>query len=213
MPNVPIFGARPFFPQTRGATCGSHGEAMPISQYAAPDHDPAPPFSGRSIAWYALQTRYQCEKRVDAALREQGFETFIPMQRAQRRWSDRTKIVETPIFSGYGFVRMEPNSQSISRVLCLPGFVRFVTAGRDLAVVSDGEIEGIRTVLQTDALFEEGPYPAIGERVRVRGGLLEGIEGILMSRSGRGEIVISVGAIQKSLKLPLASYDVERIPI
>jgi transcription termination/antitermination protein NusG len=184
---------------------------MPISQYAAPNHDPAPPFSKREIAWYALQTRYQCEKRVDVALREQGFETFIPFQRAQRRWSDRTKIVETPVFSGYGFVRMEADAQSITRVLRLPGFVRFVTSGRDLAVVPDDEIEGIRAVMQSDTPFEEGPYPAIGERVRVRGGLLEGIEGVLMSRSGRGEIVISVGAIQKSLKLPLGSYEVERI--
>ena len=69
------------------------------------------------LAWYPLQTRYQCEKKVDAALRDEGFESFAPMQLERRRWSDRTKLIESPLFPGYTFVRMEAEPKLLIKVL------------------------------------------------------------------------------------------------
>jgi transcription termination/antitermination protein NusG len=163
------------------------------------------------LAWYALQTRYQCEKKVDAALRERAFESFAPMRPEVRRWSDRTKLVESPVFPGYMFVRMEATSRSLLEVLNLPGLVRFVTSGRELVAVPDLEIEMVRALTQSKASYEPGPFPVIGERVRVHGGCLQDVEGILVDQNGREEIVISVGAIQRSLKVPLGHYRVERL--
>jgi transcription antitermination factor NusG len=162
-------------------------------------------------AWYALQTRYQCEKRVDLALRDEGFDTFAPVRAEQRRWSDRTKLIHSPLFPGYTFVRMEADSKSLLKVMRLPGIVRFVTTGRELIPIPDDEIEAVRGVLQSDASYEAAPFPAVGERVRIRGGCLDGIEGILTSRTKDREIVISVGAIQRALKVPLGGYRVERL--
>jgi transcription antitermination factor NusG len=162
-------------------------------------------------AWYPLQTRYQCEKKVDAALRDEGFESFAPMQLEARRWSDRTKLVELPLFPGYTFVRMEAEPELLIKVLRLPGMVRFVTYGRGLVAVPNEEIETIRALVESNCSYESGPFPALGEKVRIHGGCLEGIEGVIMAESGRGEIVISVGAIQRSLKIPLGSYQVERL--
>jgi transcription antitermination factor NusG len=164
-----------------------------------------------SLAWYALQTRYQCEKKVDAALREKAFESFAPMRLEARRWSDRTKLVESPVFPGYMFIRMDAKSQSLVEVLSLPGLVRFVTSGRELVAVPDLEIEMVRTLIQSDASYEPGPFPVVGERVRICGGCLQGIEGILVDQTGREEIVISVGALQRSLKVLLGHYRVERL--
>ncbi len=160
--------------------------------------------------WYPLQTRYQCEKKVDAALRDQGFESFAPMQRETRRWSDRTKQVESPLFPGYTFVRMEAEPKLVIRVLSLPGLVRFVTNGRELVAVPNAEIETVRALVRSNTSYEPGPFPAVGERIRIHGGCLEGVEGVL-TQTGRGEIVIAVGAIQRSLKVPLCSYQVERL--
>jgi len=162
-------------------------------------------------AWYPLQTRHQCEKKVDAALRDDGFESFAPMQLEVRRWSDRTKLVESPLFPGYTFVRMEAVPQSLSKVLRLPGMVRFVTSGRELVAVPDAEIDAVRALTQNDVSYLPGPFPVIGERIRIHGGCLQGIEGVLVDETGRGEIVISVGAIQRSLKVPLGNYRVERL--
>ncbi len=161
--------------------------------------------------WYPLQVRYQCEKRVDAFLRQKGFESFAPMSRQTRRWSDRTKTVEVALFPGYTFVRMEALPELLVSVLRIPGLVRFVTSGRDLLPVPDAEIEAIRTLVQTETNCEPGPFPALGEKIRIRGGCLEGLEGVLISQTDRREIVISVGAIQRSLKIPMASYEFERL--
>jgi transcription termination/antitermination protein NusG len=167
--------------------------------------------SASGPAWYPLQTRYQCERKVDAALRDEGFESFSPMQLEARRWSDRTKLVEAPLFPGYMFVRMEAEPKSLAKVLRLPGLVRFVTSGRELVAVPNEEIEAVRALVQSNTGYEPGPFPAVGERVRIHGGCLEGVEGILTVHSDNREIIISVGAIQRSLKVQLGSYRVERL--
>jgi transcription antitermination factor NusG len=169
------------------------------------------PATSSCLAWYALQTRYQCEKKVDAALREKTFESFAPMRPEVRRWSDRTKLVESPVFPGYMFVRIDAKSHSLLEVMSLPGLVRFVTSGRELVAVPDLEIEMVRALTQSGASYEHGPFPVIGERVRIHGGCLQGVEGILVDQTGREEIVISVGAIQRSLKIRLGHYRVERL--
>ena len=162
-------------------------------------------------SWYPLQTRYQCERKVDAALRDEGFESFAPTQLQTRKWSDRTKSVESPLFPGYTFVRMHAEPKSLIKVLRLPGLVRFVTSGRELVAVPNEEIEAVRALIRSNASYETGPFPAVGEKVRIRGGCLEGVEGVLTEQTGRGEIVVSVGAIQRSLKIPLTGYSVERL--
>jgi transcription antitermination factor NusG len=167
--------------------------------------------SHTAAAWYPLQTRHQCEKKVDAALRDRGFEPFAPTQLAARRWSDRTKLVTAPLFPGYMFVRMVADPALLSIVVRLRGLVRFVTVGNELVAVTDAEMANVRALAANDEAYETGPFPAVGERVRIRGGYLEGIEGVLTGQTDRKEIVISVSAIQRSLKVSLGSYQVERL--
>jgi len=119
--------------------------------------------------------------------------------------------VEAPLFPGYTFVRMKADPELLVKVLRLPGLVRFVTCGSDLVAVPSAEMEVVRALAASSAGCEPGPFPAVGERVRIRGGCLEGVEGVLTSHSDRREVVISVGAIQRSLKVRLGNYQVERL--
>jgi transcription antitermination factor NusG len=135
------------------------------------------------------------------------------MQIETRRWSDRIKRIESPLFPGYAFVRMEADPTLLSRVLRVPNLVRFVTCGRELVPVPDAEIDAVRALLQSNATYEHGPFPAVGERVRIRGGCLDGVQGVLTAQTGRGEIVISVGAIQRSLKFTLGDFQIERLDL
>jgi len=133
------------------------------------------------------------------------------MRLETRRWSDRTKLVEAPLFPGYMFVRMVADPKLLTTVLRLPGLVRFVTFGRELVAVPNAEMETVRALAESGTICEPAPFPAVGERVRIRGGCLEGVEGVLRGQKDRREIVISAGAIQRSLKVPLGSYRVERL--
>jgi transcription antitermination factor NusG len=191
--------------------CDSQGEAMHRPQPHLGDSVFERSATHRVPAWYPLQTRYQCEKKVDTALRDNGFESFAPMRLETRRWSDRTKLVESPLFPGYMFVRMLADPKLLTTVLRLPGMVRFVTVGRELVAVPNAEMETVRALTESDASCEPAPFPAVGERVRIHGGCLEGVEGVLTGQTGHREIVISVGAIQRSLKIPLGGYQVERL--
>jgi len=144
-------------------------------------------------------------------LREEGFESFAPMRLEARRWSDRTKMVQAPVFPGYLFVRMEADPKLLVRVLRVPGMVRFVTRGRELVSVPNVEIEAVRALIRSDVSFDVGPFPVVGERVRIHGGCLQGVEGILTDQTDREEIVIVVGAIRRSLRVPLGKYRIERL--
>jgi transcription antitermination factor NusG len=106
---------------------------------------------------------------------------------------------------------MEAEPKLLIKVLRLPGLVRFVTSGRELIAVPNEEIDAVRALVQSNTSYEPGPFPAVGERVRIHGGCLEGVEGVLTAQTGRGEIIISVGAIQRSLKIPSGGYRIERL--
>ena len=88
--------------------------------------------------------------------------------------------------------------------------MRFVTSGRELVAVPNEQIEAVRALARSNTSYEPGPFPAVGERIRIRGGCLEGVEGVL-TQTGRGAIVVAVGAIQRSLKIPLGGYRIERL--
>jgi transcriptional antiterminator NusG len=195
----------------RSHYCGSRGEAMQTAQL----HSQAWTSGGQPAAsvpaWYPLQTRYQCEKKVYAALCEQGLECFAPMRLESRRWSDRTKLIESPLFPGYLFVRMIPNPVSVTGVLRLRGMARFVTAGHELVVVSNTEIDKVRALARSDISYEAAPFPAAGERVRITGGCLEGVEGVVTGQGNRRDVVISIGGIQRSLKIALGNHQIERL--
>ncbi len=147
--------------------------------------------------WYAVKVRQRFERMIESALLGKGIETFAPLYTERRRWSDRIKEVEVPLFSGYLFCRIDPEHRM--PVLTIPGVQYFVGIGRAPAAVADEEIESLRAVVRSGALFAPRPYLAAGERVRVEEGPLRGAEGILVREKGTDELVVSVSLLQRSV--------------
>src|SRR5690242_12383861 len=92
--------------------------------------------------WYALQVRTGMEKLASAGLRGKGYEEFLPLYRTQRRWSDRVKEIEVPLFPGYLFCRFDPLDRLIP-VLSTPGVSRIVAAGKAPIPVAEEEMEAV----------------------------------------------------------------------
>src|SRR5688572_5910878 len=92
--------------------------------------------------WYALYTKPRWEKKVDKLLAEKGMESYCPLQRVQRQWSDRKKIVDEPLFKSYVFVRISDEQQTAVRMV--NGVVNFVYWMGKPAIVKDHEIQIIR---------------------------------------------------------------------
>jgi transcription antitermination factor NusG len=161
--------------------------------------------------WFAVHTRSRHEKVVAQEVRERGVTTFLPLVREVRRWSDRQKVVESPLFSCYVFVKLVPRNEERSRVLHVNGVLRFVGTHGVGIPIPDEQIQAIQTVLEESLPFVAHPFLKIGQRVRIRSGAMSGVEGILVSRSGERALVISLDAIQRSLSVRVEGYDVEPI--
>jgi transcription termination/antitermination protein NusG len=161
--------------------------------------------------WYALQTRARHEKVIAHRLREQGISTFLPLVTEVHRWSDRKKIVELPLFSCYLFAKLAPTNEDRSRVLRLDGVFQLVGTRAEGTPIPDEQIDAIRILVKEHIPVHSHPFLQIGQRVRIRSGALNGVEGILVARNGDQTLVVSIEAIQRSLAVRIEGYDVEPV--
>ena len=161
--------------------------------------------------WYAVQTRARHEKVIAHRLGEQGISTFLPLVAEVHRWSDRKKIVELPLFSCYLFARLAPTNEDRSRVLRLDGVFQFVGARGAGTPIPDDQIDAVRVLVKEQIPVHSYPFLRIGQRVRIRSGALNGVEGILVARNGDHTLVVSIEAIQRSLAVRIEGYDVEPV--
>jgi transcription antitermination factor NusG len=159
--------------------------------------------------WYALHTRARHEKAIEHRLREQGMETFVPTTFEIHRWSDRKKKIEVPLFSCYVFVRCTLSSDDRTRVHRVESVHGFVGSRGTSLPIPDEEIEGIQKVLTQTPSCRSYPFLKVGQRVRVRGGAMDGVEGVFVSENGDNSLVISINAIQRSIAVRIDGYHVE----
>jgi transcription antitermination factor NusG len=162
-------------------------------------------------SWYAVQTRARHEKSVASRLQERGVTAFLPLMTETHRWSDRKKVVEVPLFGCYVFARIAPTNPDRLRVLRLDGVLSLVGKRGEGTPIPDGQIDSVRLLLEEKMPWGSHPFLKIGQRVRIRSGALDGMEGILVSRNGDRTLVISVDAIQRSLSVRVEGYDVEPV--
>jgi transcriptional antiterminator NusG len=161
--------------------------------------------------WYALHTRARHEKMVTQRLVERGVETFLPIVSEVRRWSDRKKTVQLPLFGCYVFARFAPNRAERLRVLRVDGVLGLVGARGEGSPIPDEQIDAVRALISGELPWSSHPFLEIGQRVRIRSGALDGVEGILVARNGDRTLVISVNAIQRSLAVRVEGYEVEPV--
>ena len=166
---------------------------------------------GEQAQWYAIRTRSRHEKMVSDQLDKLGVENFLPLVKQTRQWSDRVKDVDLPLFSGYTFVRVALSSPDRLRVLQTHGVAGFVGINCSGTAIPENQIQDIRTLLASKVQFEEQPFLRVGQRVRVRGGALDGVEGILSAQNDDHSLVISLEPIQRSLSVRIQGYTVEPV--
>jgi transcription antitermination factor NusG len=169
-------------------------------------------FEGGALAqpqWYALYTHARHEKRVAEELTGKGVDNYLPLVSRIHRWSDRKKQVELPLFSCYVFARLAGSIEERLRVLQTNGVLGFVGAGRQGVVIPDSEIEYLQTILLNKIAVDSYPFLTVGKRVRVCGGSLDGLEGILMEKIGNRRLVISITGIERSLSMCIEGLQVE----
>ncbi len=171
----------------------------------------SPWLAQEQLRWYALHTRARHEKAIERRLREQGMETFVPTTIQVHRWSDRKKKVEVPLFSCYVFIRSALSAEDRTRVYQVESVHGFVGMRGSSMPIPDDQIESIQKVLTQTAPWRSYPFLKIGQRVRVCGGAMDGVEGVFLSENGDHSLIISIDAIQRSMAVRIDGYDVEPV--
>lgn len=171
---------------------------------------PEATFQHESRSWYAVQTRYRCERKVAAQLQEKTIETFLPLREEAHRWSDRNKQIHIPLFPGYAFVCVDESRSSRLGVLQTPGLIGFVTAQGQAVPIPSNQIESLKLRLAQKVPCSLHPFLKIGQRVRVCGGCLHGLEGILL-QSGPRNLGISIASIQQAVVVRIEGYELEPV--
>jgi transcription antitermination factor NusG len=169
----------------------------------------APAMAAAEELWFAVHTRARHEKMVAERLRDHGFTTFLPLVRETHRWSDRKKVVELPLFSCYVFAKFVPGGNERLRVLQTDGVLQIVGARHEGIAIPEEQIDAVRTLLAEGVTWSACPFLKLGQRVRIRSGALDGVEGILVGRNGDRTLVVSVDVIQRSLSVRIEGYHVE----
>jgi len=129
-----------------------------------------------SRKWLAVYTRPRWEKKVNQLLIEKGVESYCPLNKVRRKWSDRVKIIEEPLFKSYVFVKV--NDEDRSAVRMTNGAINFVYWDGKPAVIKEKEITAIRRFLDEYENVEARPVELkINQRVRITNGTLMDQEG------------------------------------
>lgn len=182
------------------------GRAIPnpppirISELAQPSNQP--------LNWFALYTTSRHEKRVAEHLANRQIESYLPLYRSHRKWSDGSKVtLELPLFPGYLFIRMRRMDRG--SVLAVPGAIAVVVGtGGGPATLPAATIDALRSGLK---LREVQPHPlvTVGQKVRIRAGALAGLEGIVVRNKNSFRVVMTLEHIMQSCAVEVDLEDLE----
>lgn len=139
--------------------------------------------------WYPVYTHAKAEKKAHEALLSKGIETYLPLKRQLKQWSDRKKWIDEPLIKSYLFVHIASAEQT--EVLMTKGIARFIYFGGKVASMPDRQIEDLKLLLASALDFEiteENLLP--GEKIKIKAGVLKGMVGEIISYRSQKQLAL-----------------------
>jgi len=165
---------------------------------------------GLEEKWYALYTRPRAEKLVYQRLVEAGIETFLPLQKTYRMWSDRKKLVEKPLLSSYVFVKT--NKKSFPKVYKTNGVVKFISFEGQPVSIPQNQIDNLRLLINSDAPIEVSSEKfATGDNVEVINGSLIGLTGELIKIGSKNRVIVRIDRFDQNLILKIPKVFLRKV--
>ncbi|HKL33231.1 MAG TPA: UpxY family transcription antiterminator [Tangfeifania sp.] len=162
--------------------------------------------------WHVIYTRSRAEKKVVADLINQEIECFLPLQKKLRQWKDRKKWVETPLISGYCFVRI--NRKDYDRVLQTDNVVCYITFEGKAAVIPSRQIDGLKKMTQQFdfevSVSQENFKP--GQKVEIIAGPMTGIQGELIKCQNQNRFILRIEQIKTVFSVEIPAQNLTALP-
>lgn len=156
--------------------------------------------------WHTIYTKSRNEKKVLKELEERGIEAYLPLLKKKKRWSDRVKIVEETVLSGYMFVYLPiakedriPSSKIHMDILNLNGVVCFITSQNKMIYIRDKDIESIKIMLSNMEVDVTTEKYHIGDKVEVIEGPFKGAVANLVEIKGKKHLAIEIETFNRTI--------------
>lgn len=171
-----------------------------MGSYRVEGHYQARPITasqGIFLQWFAVRVRSNFEKIASTSLRSKGYEELLPLCTGRRIWSDRIKVVESPLFPGYVFCKFDPLRRL--PILTTPGVVGIVGFGEIPAPVYEHEINSLRTLIDAGLSCEPWPFLKVGQPITIDHGPLAGVDGTVLRMKGQYRLIVQISLLQRSV--------------
>jgi len=171
---------------------------LPDSSSPATNHSPLSRFP-----WFAIRVKSNFEKRVTMSLISKGVDAFLPEYKTRRRWSDRYKTIDCPLFPGYAFCRIDLQHRLM--VVSTPGFLYIVSTGSKPTPVDEAEISKIQAVAHSGLSALPFPTLAVGQKVRLVNGPLTGLEATLLELGKHRRVYVGLTLLKRGVSVEVDS--------
>ncbi len=162
-----------------------------------------------SPKWHVVYTRPKCERKVASSVSEMGIESYLPLHKVTRQWSDRVKQVEVSLFPSYLFVKVTDVSRA--SLFSIKDIVKFISIERKPVIVRDKEIETIKKVLDKDVEVQNDEYFQKGMKVKIIQGQFEGLEGVVVQRNSDTRLLIRIDCLMKAFSFNIPANIVDPV--
>jgi transcription elongation factor/antiterminator RfaH len=159
--------------------------------------------------WIVVRSKPRSEKIAYAQLKEKEIEAYLPLLKERRKWSDRKKWVEFPLFSSYLFAKIEIKNSIF--VLQTNGVSSLVKFGEEIAIVQDEVVNAIKLAIDGGYQLTPAEYFIAGNAVEVIEGPMRGVKGIVAQLKGKDRLVIKIDAIQQALSIDIDTRFIKNI--
>jgi transcriptional antiterminator NusG len=162
------------------------------------------------VEWFALYVKSRHECVTSRELRKKEIDTFLPSVKRWRQWKDRRMLVDFPLFPGYLFVHIRPDSENFVNVLKTRGAVTLVSSQPgNPTPVADEEISSLKVLIESGKDLDIYPHLREGDRVRLKRGPLKGAEGILRGKDDQYMFLVNINLLGRSVGLKIYADDIE----
>ncbi|NQU28036.1 MAG: UpxY family transcription antiterminator [Candidatus Marinimicrobia bacterium] len=146
-----------------------------------------------------MYTKSRHEKTAYDQLAQKNIEAYLPLIRTKRRWSDRTKWVDIPLFRSYLFVKIELKNHLY--VLQTIGVHHVIKFNQEVAIISDEQIQSIKLMIEGGYDPQSVDYFVVGDEAEIAAGPMKGIRGIVSRIAGEDKFVLKIDAIQHAISV------------
>ncbi len=160
--------------------------------------------------WYALYTKPRAEKKAEEELIEKGIETFLPLQKTLKKWSDRKKWIKVPLIRSYLFIKA--NRKELYRAEHTPGILKVIRFGGIPEPIPEEQINIIRYLIEKNYNIEvSSEIFNLGDSIEIVQGKLKGLKGYLVQHRGKYKVLLRINTIEKVFLVEVSKHQLQHI--